>query len=88
MSEVSDETQRFKALKSAKDALERLDFFANDKPKCPHCASDFDIAENGCWRLYEEGEHEITCGDCGEDFTVSTRVSYTFSTDNADTDED
>jgi hypothetical protein len=42
------------------------------------------VDRNEWWKLYEEGEHEVTCPHCDEDFSVSTRVSYSFSTDNQD----
>lgn len=70
------------ALKRCAGALERLDFFANKNPKCPHCGEECSVSDNEWWHLYEEGEHEVTCPACDEDFTVSTSVSYSFSTDN------
>ena len=81
-------TDKFKALKSCAGALERLKFFGCDHPKCPHCGHDCDISENGWWRLYDEGEHEVTCPSCNNEFTVGVRVSYSFSTDQQDDDEE
>jgi hypothetical protein len=75
-------TERLAALKAG----DTLDFWGNAKPKCPHCGTDFDIAEHEAWRLYEEGEHEVECYSCGLDYTVSTRVSFSFSTDTEDPD--
>jgi len=72
------------ALKKAQDAGWNLEFFANEQPKCPHCGASHDISQSGTYRLYEEGEHELTCGDCDRDFKVQTRVSYSFSTDEQD----
>lgn len=74
-------TDKFRALRACADTLERLEFFARDHPKCPHCGHDCHVSDNEWWRLYEEGEHEVTCPSCDEDFTVSTRVSFSFSTD-------
>lgn len=74
-------TDKFAALKSCSDAMERLEFFSNDNPKCPHCGHECSVSENEWWKLYEEGEHDVTCPSCDDDFSVSTRVSYTFSTD-------
>lgn len=57
-------------------------FSANDAPKCPHCGSDFDIAENEAWRLYNENDtHEVTCPSCEQDFRVNSSARWTFSTD-------
>ena len=30
--------------------------------------------------LHEDGEHEITCKDCGKEFKVETMVSYDWET--------
>jgi hypothetical protein len=64
-----------------------MEFWGNEDPKCPHCGDDFDVSENEAWRVYEEGEHELTCPACGLDFTVETRVSYSFSTEDQPDDE-
>lgn len=72
-------SERFAALKAQPKGS--LEFWGNDEPKCPHCGTECNVSDNGWWRLYEEGEHEVTCQSCDEDFTVSTRVTYRFSTD-------
>lgn len=72
--------QRMQALERG----DRMDFWGNDDPKCPHCGQCASVSDNEWWRLYEEGEHEVTCPECELDFTVSTRVSYSFNTDNQD----
>lgn len=83
---VMSTTERFQALKEAKrgNRLGSLEFFGNKSPKCPHCRADYSIEEHEAWRLYEEGEHEAECGRCSQEFRVSTRISYSFSTDNQD----
>ncbi len=69
--------EKFSALKSA----DSLDFFANKKPKCPHCGSDFDISDNEAWELYDENDtHEIECDSCGHEFSVVSSATWTFST--------
>jgi hypothetical protein len=70
-------TELFKALKEG----DSFDFFGNKNPKCPHCGVEIAVDANDWWRLYEEGEHEVECPECDESFSVSTRVSYSFSTD-------
>ena len=74
--------QRLQALERG----DRMDFWGNDAPKCPHCGDAADVSENEWWRLYEEGEHEVTCPACDLDFAVSMRVSYTFSTEDQEDD--
>jgi transposase-like protein len=79
---------KFSALDACSDYVERLKFWANDNPVCPHCGETFSVDNHEWWSLYEEGEHEITCPDCDWDFQVTTRVSYTFSTDNQERDDE
>lgn len=69
--------KRLEALKAG----ERMDFWGNEEPKCPHCGEKSSVVDNEWWSLYEVGEHEVTCPDCDEDFNVTTRASYSFSTD-------
>lgn len=81
--------ERFAALKMAKidEPYMPSEFWRADQPKCPHCGESCDISDNDWWRLYEEGEHEVSCPHCDGDFTVSTAVSYSFSTDEQEDDE-
>ena len=75
--------EKFAALKKAKeeDGFFPSDYWASDEPKCPHCGHVCHVSDNEWWDLYEEGEHEKECPSCEGKFTVSTRVSYSFSTD-------
>lgn len=75
--------ERFAALKKAKEEEGHFpsDYFGNREPRCPHCGEECPVSDNDWWDLYEEGEHEVCCSHCDGDFTVSTRVSYSFSTD-------
>ena len=68
---------KFEALKTG--ALWK--FCGASDPRCPHCGSLCRVTDKA---LYEEGEHEMSCLYCGGDFTVKTRVSYSFDTDNQD----
>ena len=70
------------------EALRRdgwMEFFGNRLPKCPHCGAEHEISQSGAYRLYEEGEHSLDCESCEREFTVSTRISHTFSTDTQET---
>ena len=72
---------RFAAL----TAGDQSDFFYNEQPKCPHCGSDFDIAENEAWQLYDENEsHEVECPRCDGEFLVTSHATWRFSTDEQD----
>ena len=46
---------------------------------CPHCGQKHE-QDGEREAFYYDGEHDFTCGYCNEDFTVSTSVSYTYST--------
>lgn len=80
---------KFEALKKAKagGVVDALAYWGNKDPKCPHCGAECVVADHEWWKLYEEGEHEVSCPHCDEDFSVSTRVSYTFSTDEQEDNE-
>lgn len=80
---MREEQERCAALK--RDGW--MEFFGLRNPRCPHCGTEHDISESGAYRLYEEGEHELDCESCEREFTVSTRVSYTFSTDTQEASE-
>lgn len=72
----------------ALDAADRIDFWGNDKPKCPHCGADFDIADNEAWYLYsEDGPHEVECPSCDLEFQISSIANWTFSTDEQERDD-
>lgn len=75
--------EKFAALRKAKeeDSVCPTDYWGNDQPRCPHCGTTCDVSDNDWFRLYEEGEHDVSCPHCDGDFTVSTRVSFSFSTD-------
>lgn len=76
-------SEKFAALKRAKEINRHMPdgFWGADNPKCPHCGEVCDISDNDWWKLYEEGEHDVCCPQCDEDFKVSTRVTYSFSTE-------
>ena len=43
--------------------------------------AEYRVSEHEWWKLDEEGEHEVSCPHCDGHFSVTTRVSYSFSTD-------
>ena len=75
--------ERFAALKKAKEEERHFpsDFWGNKVPRCPHCGVECDPSDHDWYDLYEEGEHEKECPHCDGEFVISTRVSYSFSTD-------
>lgn len=57
-------------------------FSRNEKPKCPHCGEDFDIAENEAFFVYDENNtHTVECMSCKLPFWVNSFADWRFSTD-------
>ena len=76
---------RFAALKASKYGDEfRSDTFA----KCPHCGHEGDVNDNEWFQLYDEGDHDIECPACGEDFVVTSVAHFTFETDEQPDEDD
>ena len=61
-----------------------MDYYANSNPKCPWCDEEIDINDHELYELYDENDHYIECPSCEKEMRVSTRASYSFSTDNQD----
>lgn len=81
---ATDTSEKFSALNSGN----RMDFFGNKDPKCPHCGHDYDIRDNEAWHLYDEnGPHKIECWFCDNTFQVSSSADWSFSTDEQEDDE-
>lgn len=76
----------FEALEKARESGSTRKFEKGDNPRCPHCGETYDIHYHETWELYDPNEnpHEIECGECEKEFTVSVRTSFSFSTDDAD----
>lgn len=67
---------------SALKAGNRMDFFGNAGPKCPHCGVEFNVIEQEWYRLYDDNEdHDVECPRCEDQFMVRTHATYSFSTD-------
>lgn len=46
--------------------------------RCPKCRHVMNVSNCDLYRLYEEGDHEITCQSCEHDFEVITVVQHMF----------
>ena len=77
---------RFKALDTAKENGNELDYFRKSAPVCPHCGETFDIHENEAWSLYDrEAENvDIDCDSCLQPFTVEVYVVFRYSTNDSE----
>jgi uncharacterized C2H2 Zn-finger protein len=47
--------------------------------RCPKCRHSVSVSDSENYELYEDGEHAVSCTSCDHDFTVSTNISYTFT---------
>jgi DNA-directed RNA polymerase subunit RPC12/RpoP len=46
--------------------------------RCPHCRYIQDPMDGDYYEIMEDGEHEVSCIECGKDFVISTYVDFTF----------
>lgn len=46
--------------------------------RCPKCRDTWSPRDSEDYDAYSDGEHELTCDDCGHRFTISTHVSFSF----------
>ncbi len=62
-----------------KDLTEDMDEVTHsDYIRCPHCREQINMHDD-MWEYYEEGEHNVSCHNCGKDFEISTHVKHTFT---------
>lgn len=54
--------------------IDDLDYWHTDLPVCPYCGEKQKDAE-----IYESGEHELECEDCGEYFDIELEYEPFFT---------
>jgi len=47
--------------------------------RCPKCGHTFNPYDCEMYEVFEDEEHDISCVSCDHEFTVSTRMSYSFT---------
>lgn len=60
-----------------------LDYWRNDKPKCPHCGANFEVWEGDNpldLNYQDDGKTTFECERCNKEFVCVTYISYSFST--------
>jgi hypothetical protein len=69
---------------------DRWDFVLSEQPRCPHCGDLYDIHENEAWSLYDmqRDSNDVICMGCDLLFTVKTEATYSFSTDEQDSEDE
>lgn len=59
-----------------------VDTYSSDYIICPYCGNAYD--NKYCYEdfpeIYQEGDHEIDCDECGKTFILETMVSYSYET--------
>ena len=56
-----------------------IDFLCCEAPKCPHCGYIIDDLSDYP-RLFDDGEHDVDCPNCGLEYGVSTNIKISFTT--------
>lgn len=46
--------------------------------RCPKCRHKISVYDSEWFSLYEEGSHEVDCDECDYEFSVETRIEYSF----------
>ncbi|MCM1167094.1 MAG: hypothetical protein NC401_13900 [Ruminococcus sp.] len=69
---------------------EMVDTRSDDYIICPYCgaALETDVGYADFPEIYEEGDHELECEECGKTFVLNTIVSYSWETEKKDGDGD
>lgn len=57
---------------------DRPETFSLEKPHCPHCGAIHEDDDPNP-DYYSDGEFDMSCNDCGEDFNVAVYVSYSYT---------
>ena len=82
------ECMKLKALEETQAAIrevesdEDVDTWSDDYVICPYCgeALETDAGYPDFLEIYEDGDHELECPECGETFILNTMVSYSWET--------
>jgi hypothetical protein len=63
--------------------MSAIEFWGNEKPKCPHCRTDYDVWDGDSplgLAYQDEGRTTFDCQSCGKEFVCVTSVRYVFHT--------
>lgn len=90
------ECMKLKALEETQTAIreaepgENVDTWSDDYVICPYCgeALETDVGYPDFPEIYEDGDHELECTECGKIFILNTMVSYSWETAKKDGESD
>ncbi len=79
---------KIEALEAVQEAIrtaepgEEIDTYSSDYVICPYCGEATDASDWGSYdyEIYEDGDHECECGECGNTFVLTTSISYSWET--------
>lgn len=65
---------------------EDVDTYSTDYVICPYCgcAHETCLGYEDFPEIYEDGDHELECDECGKIFVMETTVIYSWQTRRAD----
>lgn len=74
------------AVEAIKNGEEDADTYSTDYVICPYCgnAISTDYGYEDFPELFIDGDHELTCEECGKDFVLETSISYYYETRKVD----
>ena len=71
-----------KTQQQIRDGEDDVDTYSSDYIICPYCGNAYDnkYGYDDFPEIYQEGDHEIDCDECGKTFILETIVSYSYET--------
>lgn len=74
------------AVEAIKNGEEDIDTGSDDYVICPYCgnAISTDYGYEYFPEFFIDGDHELTCEECGKDFVLETSISYYYETRKVD----
>lgn len=71
-----------KEIADAVNTGEDPDTWSSDYAICPYCGNPVEqLSYDETPEMYDEGDHEVECYQCGRHFRLTTSVSYSWETE-------
>ena len=65
--------------KFAKENENEEDFYDDNVSICPYCGHG-NTDDDGAEEYHMDGDYEMVCGECDSEYSMSTRISYSYTT--------
>ncbi|MBQ3011013.1 MAG: hypothetical protein IJA35_00650 [Clostridia bacterium] len=69
--------KKFEREEFLEEAAVGKEVYCGDNPVCPWCGEEYE-ADFEDPDYYREGEHAMTCPECGKEYCLSITVSYSY----------